>query len=235
MRADRPVRAPVPAGSIMNDALLRHIIEAALMAAPEPLSLSAMENLFEDHERPDRARLRTVLDELGMDCRDRGYHLRQLGDGWRFQTNQDLAPWISRLWAEKPPRYGRALLETLALIAYRQPVSRAEIEQVRGVAVSSHIIRTLTEREWVRVVGYKEVPGRPALFGTTRQFLEYFNLRSLDDLPTLAELRDLDVLAPTGDDLPSLGMSDEEDAFEPPEPPRESQWDGPGTEMERHG
>ncbi|WP_202906240.1 SMC-Scp complex subunit ScpB [Ectothiorhodospira magna] len=175
----------------MTPELLCRILEGALLAADRPLSLEQMERLFEDAERPSRAELRQALEALARACDDRGYALRQVGSGYRFQVREALSPWISRLWEERPPRYSRALLETLALIAYRQPITRAEIEAVRGVTVSTQIIKTLTEREWVRVVGHKEVPGRPALYGTTPRFLDYFNLSSLDDLPSLMALKDL--------------------------------------------
>lgn len=173
----------------MTPQALQRILEGALMAAQRPLSLEEMEGLFPEVERPERSELKAALQNLERACEGRGYALRQVGSGYRFQVREELAPWVSRLWEEKPPRYSRALLETLALIAYRQPITRAEIEEVRGVTVSSQIIRTLTEREWIRVVGHKDVPGRPALFATTPGFLDYFNLSSLDDLPTLAELR----------------------------------------------
>jgi segregation and condensation protein B len=170
---------------------LKRILEGALMAAQRPLSIEDLERLFEvDAARPERASIREALRIIAESCEDCGYHLKEVASGYRFQVDEELAPWVSRLWEEKPPRYSRALLETLALIAYRQPITRAEIEEVRGVAVSSHIIRTLTERDWIRVVGHKELPGRPALFGTTRGFLDYFNLRSLDELPTLVELKE---------------------------------------------
>ncbi|ACL73092.1 SMC-Scp complex subunit ScpB [Thioalkalivibrio sulfidiphilus] len=180
----------------MDTELLKKIIEGALLAANRPLSLEQLEKLFEEGERPDRGAIRDALKQLGEDCEGRGYELKEVGSGFRFQVRETVAPWVSRLWEEKPPRYTRALLETLALIAYRQPITRAEIEEIRGVAVSTQIVKTLTEREWVRVVGHRDVPGRPALFGTTRQFLDYFNLKTLDELPTLAELRDLDKLHP---------------------------------------
>ncbi|MFP4080397.1 MAG: SMC-Scp complex subunit ScpB [Ectothiorhodospira sp.] len=173
----------------MSPERIRCIVEGALMAAGRPLSLQELEGLFPEEERPGRSVLGQVLETLERDCEGRGYELRRVGSGYRFQVREELAPWVSRLWEEKPPRYSRALLETLALIAYRQPITRAEIEGVRGVTVSSQIIRTLTERDWIRVVGHKDLPGRPALFGTTPGFLDYFNLSSLDELPTLAELR----------------------------------------------
>ncbi|OOG25942.1 SMC-Scp complex subunit ScpB [Thioalkalivibrio denitrificans] len=180
----------------MDPDLLKRIIEGALLAANRPLSIDQLERLFDGDQHPERAAIRAALKALGEDCESRGYELKEVASGYRFQVRETVAPWVSRLWEEKPPRYTRALLETLALIAYRQPITRAEIEEIRGVAVSTHIVRTLSEREWIRVVGHRDVPGRPALFGTTRQFLDYFNLQSLDDLPTLAELRDLDKMHP---------------------------------------
>ncbi|WP_018231603.1 SMC-Scp complex subunit ScpB [Thioalkalivibrio thiocyanodenitrificans] len=204
----------------MDHDLLKKIIEGALLAANRPLSVEQLERLFEGDGHPDRAAIRSALGQLSEDCDDRGYELKEVASGFRFQVRETVAPWVSRLWEERPPRYTRALLETLALIAYRQPITRAEIEEIRGVAVSTQIVRTLTEREWVRVVGHREVPGRPALFGTTRQFLDYFNLKSLDELPTLAELRDLDKLHP---ELDFDGPQEEaaaagESAAGPPEP-----------------
>lgn len=176
---------------------LKRIVEGALLAAHQPLAVEQLEKLFvEGEERPTRAELREALRQIEAECEGRGFELREVASGWRFQVRQELAPWVGRLWEEKPPRYSRAFLETLALIAYRQPITRAEIEEVRGVAVSSNIIKTLQEREWIRVVGHKDVPGKPAMFGTTRAFLDYFNLKSLDELPSLAELRDLDQIHP---------------------------------------
>ena len=178
----------------MDSKTLKDIVEAALLAAGQPLSLDKLGNLFEEEARPDREELLAALEDLEGDCRDRSYELKRTASGYRFQVRQAMAPWISRLWDEKPKKYSRALLETLVLIAYRQPITRGDIEQIRGVSVSSDIIRTLVEREWVRVVGHRDVPGRPALFATTRQFLDYFNLKSLDELPPLDEIRDLDDL-----------------------------------------
>jgi segregation and condensation protein B len=171
---------------------LRHIIEGALLASGQTLSLDKMTQLFEEESRPDKEEIQAALQDLEADCRDRSYELKRTASGYRFQVRQQYAPWISRLWEEKPKKYSRALLETLVLIAYRQPITRGDIEQVRGVAVSSDIIRTLMEREWVRVVGHRDVPGRPALYATTRQFLDYFNLKSLEELPPLGEIQDLD-------------------------------------------
>jgi segregation and condensation protein B len=173
---------------------LKQILEAALLAADEPLSVGALVKLFRPGEAdPEtiRADVRAALKTLAEECAERGVELKRVASGYRYQVRQDLSPWISRLWEEKPPRYTRALLETLALIAYRQPVTRGDIEQVRGVSVSQNIMRTLLERGWIRVVGQREVPGRPSLYGTTREFLDYFNLKSLEELPPLAEIREL--------------------------------------------
>ena len=177
-----------------DDRQLRNILEAALVAAGQPLSVARMEALFTDRERPSTERLLQVLARLQEDYEQRGIRIVEVAGGYRMQTAADVAPWVSRLWEERPPRYSRALLETLALVAYRQPITRGEIEEVRGVAVSSHIVKTLLERDWIRVLGHRDVPGRPALYGTTRAFLDYFNLKSLDALPTLAALRDIDSL-----------------------------------------
>lgn len=171
---------------------LKKILEGALLAAGKPLDLAALENLFSERDQVDKDMLNQALDGLASDCEERSYQLRKVGSGYRLQVRQELAPWINNLWEEKPKRYSRALLETLSLIAYRQPITRGDIEQIRGVAVSSDIIRSLEEREWVRVVGHRDVPGRPALFATTRQFLDYFDLRTLNELPPLSEIRDID-------------------------------------------
>ncbi len=173
---------------------LQRIVEGALLAAGKPLTVEDIGNLFDDNNRPSNDTLREILSVIAEQCAGRGFELREVASGFRFQVVQDVAPWIARLWEEKPQRYSRALLETLALIAYRQPITRGDIEDIRGVAVASNIIKTLLERDWVRVVGHKDVPGRPALYATTRKFLDYFNLKNLDDLPTLAEIRDLDSL-----------------------------------------
>ena len=181
----------------MNDVKVKRVVEAALMAADVALSIDRLMLLFEpDAEKPSRLQVKNAVTALQEECEGKGVELRRVASGWRYQTRPDVQPWVARLWQEKPPRYSRALLETLSLIVYRQPITRGEIEEVRGVSVSSSIIKTLLEREWVRVVGHKEVPGRPALYGSTRQFLDYFNLKSLDELPTLAELKDLDLLHP---------------------------------------
>lgn len=177
----------------MDDERLRRILEAALLAAGRPLSIGDLERLFEgDAERPPRDSIRRALAGLAEDWSDRSLVLREVASGFRAQVRDDYEPWVARLWEEKPPRYSRALLETLAIIAYRQPVTRSEVEDIRGVSVSTQIMRTLQEREWVRVVGHREAPGRPAMYGTTRQFLDYFNLKTLDQLPPLAEVRDME-------------------------------------------
>jgi len=176
----------------MNETELKNILEAALLAADYPLPAEKMLALFPEQERPAREQVHKAIEKLQSEYESRGIELKQVASGFRIQIKQTLEPWISQLWEERPPRYSRALLETLALIAYRQPVTRAEIEDVRGVSVSSSIMKTLQEREWVRVVGHRDVPGRPGMYATTREFLDYFNLKSLDELPTLVELRDLD-------------------------------------------
>jgi len=178
----------------MAEVTLVQIIEAALLAADKPLTLAQIGELFDELDRPDRPALQAALAEVAERCEDRGYLLQEVASGYRFQVRQALSPWVSRLWSERPQRYSRALLETLALIAYRQPITRGEIEEVRGVAVSTNIIKTLQERDWIRVVGHRDVPGRPAMYATTRGFLDYFNLRNLEQLPALAEVRDLDTL-----------------------------------------
>ncbi len=178
----------------MSEINLVQIVEGALLAAGKTLSVAQLGELFEEHERPDAAAIREVLADIAERCDGRGFELQEVASGFRFQVRQNLSPWVARLWHERPQKYSRALLETLALIAYRQPITRGEIEEIRGVAVSSNIIKTLHEREWVRVVGHRDVPGRPAMYATTRQFLDYFNLKNLDQLPALAEIRDLETL-----------------------------------------
>jgi segregation and condensation protein B len=176
---------------------LKNILEAFLLGADRTLTVIQMESLFElDEERPTRDEIRKALHEMAEDYESRAYELKQVASGFRLQVRQEYATWVGRLWEEKPARYTRALLETIALIAYRQPVTRGEIEEVRGVSVSSSIIKTLLERDWIKVLGHKDVPGKPSLYGTTREFLDYFNLKSLDQLPTLAEIKDLDKIHP---------------------------------------
>jgi len=180
----------------MNDKKLKDIVEGALLAAGRPLTLDQLGALFAEDERPTEKRLRAALAALAADYADRAIALKEVGSGFRVQVRSALAIWVQRLWDERPTRYSRALLETLALIAYRQPITRPEIEEVRGVSISTSIMKTLQDREWVRIVGHRDVPGRPAMYGTTRQFLDYFGIKSLDELPTLAELRDVDNLTP---------------------------------------
>ncbi len=182
--------------------LLKKIIEGLLLASNDPMTVKRIAEIFaeqsdlgdepEEIEKPDAEEIQAALEEIQADCRDHGYELKEVASGWRFQVRQDLGNWVGRLWEEKPVKYSRAILETLALIAYRQPITRGDIEEIRGVAVSTTIVKTLMERQWVRIVGHRDVPGRPALYATTRQFLDYFNLKSLDELPSLGELRDID-------------------------------------------
>ncbi len=173
---------------------LKTIVEALLLAAGEPLALDRLLELFPEAERPDREALRAALAMLAADYSGRGVELIEVASGFRLQVPKAFSPWVSRLWEERTANYSRALLETLALIAYRQPITRGEIEDVRGVSVSSSIMKTLQERGWIKVVGHREVPGRPALFATTRAFLDYFNLKSLSELPALTAPRDLDII-----------------------------------------
>lgn len=190
---------------------LKQIVEGALFAAGGPLALDQIQALFEEGERPERHALLAAIDELAEDYAGRAIEVAQVAGGYRIQVQASVAPWVARLWDEKPARYSRALLETLALIAYRQPVTRGEIEDIRGVVVSTQIVKTLVEREWIRVVGHRDVPGRPALYATTRRFLDYFGLRSLNDLPPLSEIRDPEFL---GDELDL----DDPDAARPESP-----------------
>ena len=223
---------------------LKSILEAVLMASDEPLNLPALAAVFTDEERPSNAEIGNALNELGDDYAERGIELREVASGFRIQVREEVNPWVTRLWEERPQRYSRALLETLALIAYRQPITRGDIEEVRGVSVRTNIIRTLQEREWIRVVGHRDVPGKPALFGTTKAFLDYFNLSSLDDLPSLAEIKDLDNLEPELDLEPfHEGRADEEDQVEigeaataeDPDTEDEDEWDEPDYEDEEAG
>jgi len=171
---------------------LQKILEGVLLAASKPLPLDRLEALFTETERPAREDLLAALTAIDVDCTGKGYELKKVASGYRMQVRQELSEWVSRLWEEKPQRYSRALMETLSIIAYRQPITRGDIERIRGVAVSTQIVQTLLEHEWVRIVGYRDVPGRPAMYATTRQFLDYFNLNSLEQLPPLSEIRDLD-------------------------------------------
>lgn len=178
----------------MDSSYLRNVTEAALLAAGRPLTAEQLAELFDEVERPTIEQVREALELLATDYAARGIELREVASGFRVQIKPDVSGPVSRLWQERPAKYSRALLETLALIAYRQPITRGEIEEIRGVAVNPNIIKTMAERGWIRTVGHREVPGRPELLGTTREFLDYFGLKSLDSLPTLAQLRDLDNL-----------------------------------------
>jgi len=192
----------------MTEDKLKNIIEAALMVASRPLSVGKLLALFSPEQGPvpSRDEIHTALQALSANYEQRGVELKQVASGWRFQSRSDYAPWLNRLWDERPPRYSRALLATLAIIAYRQPITRGEIEDIRGVSVSTNIIRTLSEREWIRAAGQRDVPGRPTVYATTREFLDYFNLKSLSELPSLAELRDIDTINP---DLFSIQVQQE--------------------------
>ncbi len=197
----------------MDAQKLRNIVEAALLAAGRPMSIEQILNLFPENEAPERQDVRAALEALEADYAERGIQLREVASGWRVQVREEMSSWLSRLWQDRPARYSRALLETLALIAYRQPITRGEIEDIRGVSVSSNIMRTLMERGWVRVVGHRDVPGRPGMYATTREFLDYFGLKRLEDLPPLAEIRDLDSINVELD--LDLGLT--ESASEPPQ------------------
>jgi len=197
----------------MSENRIKHIIEAVLFAAGKPLSIDQLLRVFLDAEQPERDEIRAAIEELQKDYEERGIELVQVASGYRIQVGQEMEPWVSRLTEEKPQRYSRALLETLALVAYRQPITRGEIEDIRGVSVSSSIMKTLQEREWVRIVGHRDVPGKPAMYGTTKQFLDYFNLKSLDELPTLMDLRDIDSINAELDlDLPGEAVGEDGDA-----------------------
>ncbi len=226
----------------MNDSHLKNVIEAALLAAGRPLQIADLAALFEEPLRPEKERIHAALDAIAADYAERGIELKETASGFRVQVRRDLAEEISRLWPERPARYSRALLETLALIAYRQPITRGEIEAVRGVAVNPNIVKTLIERNWVRVVGQRDVPGRPELLGTTREFLDYFGLKRLDELPPLAELRamaDLNVqldLEPAAPSAPPSGTDDPTAGLGPLQPDRPGEALGPsGAEPDVFG
>jgi len=216
----------------MDENQIKFFVEAALLAAGRPLSVDQLQKLFDDGSMPEKSQIRDAISNLLEDYEDRGITVQEVASGFRIQIRSGMAERLQKLWEERPPRYSRALFETLALVAYRQPMTRGEIEEIRGVSVSSNIIRTLLEREWIRVVGHRDVPGRPAMFGTTRQFLDYFGLKKLEDLPPLADLSDWESLRvqlnlpavdedSTSDDemsamaevteLPALRISDSED------------------------
>jgi len=188
----------------MEVEVLKKIIEGALLATGAPLSITQLNALFDEDEQPSQSEIKQALVALDIDLADRAVELVEVGSGYRIQVRTSLMPRVARLWAEKPPKYSRALLETLAIIAYRQPITRAEIEEIRGVSLSSNILRTLQERDWIKIIGHRDVPGRPELLGTTRAFLDYFNRKSLNELPTLAEIKDFD------DFEPELALNDPE-------------------------
>ena len=195
---------------------IKNILEAALLAADYPLSIDHCMKLFEgDLQVPERSVIKSCIEELQLDCQERGVELVKVASGFRYQTRVDIQTWVARLHAEKTPRYSRALMETLALVVYKQPITRAEIEDIRGVSVSSNIMKVLQEREWVKIVGHKEVPGHPAMFATTKKFLDYFNLQSLNELPTLADIKEFDQIAPEldfGQDLPQAASDESQSA-----------------------
>ena len=178
----------------MNEEYVKYVVEAALLAAGRPLGLDDLTGVFDERDGVDAAAVRAAIDALRADYANRAIQLIEVASGFRVQIRPALAEPVSKLWVERPAKYSRALLETLALVAYRQPITRGEIEQIRGVAVNPHIVKTLLERNWIRVVGHRDVPGKPELLGTTREFLDYFGLKKLDDLPTLAQLRELEDL-----------------------------------------
>lgn len=196
------------------------ILEAALFAAGEPLTIEKLAQVFPMRYRPKKPELREILESMQQDCAERGVELVEVASGYRYQAKAEFSPWMSRLWEKKPPRYSRALFETLALIAYQQPITRGEIEHVRGVAVSTNITKVLMDRDWIKIVGYKDVPGKPALFATTKAFLDYFGLKSLSDLPPLSELVDIEKAAEKLnlelplDDLPPIENSNSEEEFD---------------------
>ncbi len=180
----------------MEQDLIQRIVEAALMAAPQPLTLAQLNALFPEEQPAPAGSIEQAIQGLRADCETRGVELVEVASGFRFQVRTEVHAWVARLWTERQTKYTRATLETLALIAYRQPITRGEIEQIRGVAVNANMVKALEEREWIRVVGHRDVPGRPELFGTTKAFLDYFGLKSLDQLPPLAELKDIPELEP---------------------------------------
>lgn len=200
---------------------LKNIVEGALFAAGKPMTLRQLAEVFAEDNCPSPESIKHAIEALQQDYQGRGVQLQEVASGFRFQVDAELAPWVGRMWEEKPARYSRALLETLALIAYRQPITRGEIEDIRGVSVSTHITKTLLERDWIRIVGHRDVPGRPAMYGTTRTFLDYFNLSNLDQLPSLAEIRDLETIGAelellVGDTNSSQASLPEEDSTADP-------------------
>jgi len=193
----------------------KHIIEIAIFASDEPMSLMRLKNLLSEDDSLTKQNIKKIVEEIAADYQDKGVELKEVGSGYRFQIREQYAPYVKQIWQERPPRYSRALLETLVLIAYRQPITRAEIEEVRSVVVSTNIMRTLLEREWVRVVGHRDVPGRPALYATTKQFLDYFNLKSLEEMPILSELKSIEEIGEQVNlSLPDLEQTPKSDNIE---------------------
>ena len=228
----------------MDDNEIKYFIEAALLAAGRPMSVEQLQNLFDGHSAAEKAQIRQAISSLLDDYENRGITITEVASGFRVQVKSAMADRLQKLWEERSPRYSRALFETLALIAYRQPMTRGEIEEIRGVSVSTNIVRTLLEREWIRVVGHRDVPGRPAMFGTTKLFLDYFGLKKLDDLPPLADLSDWESLRlqlnlpavdedleemPTADVTALPGLSPE-GADQDLEPPKTTEWPDPKKE-----
>lgn len=216
----------------MTEQELKRIIESILFAADDPVNLNQLQAVFGENDGPDVDAIKAAIAALQEDYAEHSLELRAVGSGYRFQVKQDYANWVSKLWEEKPARYSRAVLETLALIAYRQPITRGEIEEVRGVSVSTQIIKTLQEREWVKVVGHRDVPGKPALYATSKEFLDYFNLNSLQDLPPLAELRDIDSINAELDWGDNVGQSELSDAESPSDDPEVQAESAPGMDAD---
>ena len=187
----------------MDNNFIKNIVESALLTADKPLSLDKISNLFRKQDKPDKGTLKEIINNLEHEYEDRGIEIKEVATGFRIQVKKDIVDWLKPLWEEKSPRYSRALLETLALIAYRQPITRGEIEEVRGVALSSSIIRTLFDRSWIKSIGHKDVPGKPSLLGTTSDFLDYFNLKKLDDLPPLSDIKEINDLDLFLDKIPT--------------------------------
>jgi segregation and condensation protein B len=192
----------------MDEQEIKFFIEAALLAAGRPLSIDQLHSLFDGRSAPAKAEIRKAIASLSEDYEGRGITISEVASGFRIQVTALMAERLQKLWEDRPPRYSRALFETLALIAYRQPVTRGEIEEIRGVSVSPNIVRTLVERDWIRIVGHRDVPGRPEMLGTTKNFLDYFGLRKLEDLPPLADLSDWETLR-VQLNLPEVGEEDE--------------------------
>lgn len=214
---------------------LKPIIEAVLFSSEKPMTLKQLQDIFPELEQPESQEIEAVLVALTTEYDNHALELKRVASGYRFQVREQFSPWVSRLFEEKPPRYSRALLETLAIIAYRQPVTRGEIEDIRGVVVSSNIIRTLLEREWVKIVAHKEVPGRPALYATTKEFLDYFNLSSLAELPTLQEIQDLNFTTKDGEPLSQTTQVQVEHHESPVQETSTTQKPDPHTESDENG